>query len=152
MSTAAIANGGGVAAGSTVAILQSAGAAGLTASGTAAVGTGGAAVAGGGAAVAKAVGGFIGRFLPKRKSSKPTEELAASDELKKIIDEFGQENSNITWVLSQFEDGDRRSLVMVAQGNGDVMQMCGHLVDTRVMYGLLKVTEGEKVKVIFIHW
>ena len=149
MSAAAVANGGGVAAGSAVAVLQSVGAAGLGATGAAAVGAGGAA---GGAAVGATFGGIFGRFLPKRKSSKPTKELAASDELKKIIDEFGRENSNITWVLSEIEDGDRRSLVMVAEGNGDVMQMCGHLVDTRVMYGLLKVTEGDKVKVIFIHW
>uniref|UniRef100_A0A667WHW9 Uncharacterized protein n=1 Tax=Myripristis murdjan TaxID=586833 RepID=A0A667WHW9_9TELE len=68
MSSAAIANGGGVAAGSLVAILQSAGAAGLTAGASAAV-------AGAGAAAGAAVAGTAGALTVKgEEEDKDTKE------------------------------------------------------------------------------
>ncbi|XP_062294133.1 major vault protein-like [Scomber scombrus] len=67
MSSAAIANGGGVAAGSLVAVLQSAGAVGLSATASAAVGSVGAAVGG---AVGGAAAWLTGVF--RKKKRRPT--------------------------------------------------------------------------------
>jgi hypothetical protein len=73
MSAAAIANGGGVAAGSLVAVLQSAGAAGLGAGGMAAVGGAAGAV---GASITGAALRIFGKGKKTDTDSKETEENA----------------------------------------------------------------------------